>query len=219
VSQSFSLFSVILYFPSHSFPFSVIPFLSQSFPFLSQSFLSFLSHFPSFLSHSFPFSVIPSFLSYFRSFLCHSFFLRHSPARPHLSAPSSFFPSAQLPPRSPASSLFPRARAPVWLRRPTSSGPTPLGTLTLTPASPEDPSTATPFFFRSGHLGSTVVQPPRRASDRQIPRKSSAAPPRSFPSPVFVFRARHHRDFAKKPPPVSCSAAPISSSPAGSGLP
>jgi hypothetical protein len=107
--------SVILSFLSHSL-------FSQSFPFLSQSFLSFLSHFPSFLSHSFPFSVIPSFLSYFRSFLCHSFFLRHSPARPHLSAPSSFFPSAQLPPRSPASFLIrartPRAAPPPYKREP-----------------------------------------------------------------------------------------------------
>jgi hypothetical protein len=155
--------------------------------------LSILSH-PFYSQSFFLFSVIPSILS-------HSLSLT-PPVGPFsllfLLRRNSF-------PKSPASHS-PWARTPRQRRRPTSSGPTPLRTL-IPALQPEDPRTAAPFFFRSGHLGSTVVQPPRRASDRQIPHKSSAAPPRSFPSQVFVFRARHHRDFAKKPPPVSCSAA------------
>jgi hypothetical protein len=130
--------------------------------------LSILSH-PFYSQSFFLFSVIPSILS-------HSLSLT-PPVGPFsllfLLRRNSF-------PKSPASHS-PWARTPRQRRRPTSSGPTPLRTL-IPALQPEDPSTAAPFFFRSGHLGSTVVQPPRRASDRQIPRKSFPSPSRSSPS-------------------------------------
>jgi hypothetical protein len=175
-------------------PFSVIPFLSLSFlPF--PVILSILSH--SFFSQSFfLFSVIPS-------------------------ADPTCRPLPLLPPSSPALN-FPRdlRRAslsgparPGQRRRPTSSGPTPLRTL-IPALQPEDPSTAAPFFFRSGHLGSTVVQPPRRASDRQIPRKSFPSPSRSSPSSApkpcaSVSTGIREEAAAGEPPRRSNSSPPV----------
>jgi hypothetical protein len=84
------------------------------------------------------------------------------PAGTHGSAsspPPSSSPCATAPARSPAT-LSPRARAPVWLRRPTSSGPTPLRTLTLALASPEDPQRRRPPFPPPHHLPCATVGTP-----------------------------------------------------------
>jgi hypothetical protein len=75
--------------------------------------------------------------------------------------------------------LGPHAKAapPPYKRNP----PSPR-TLTLLLHRPKIPSTAAPFFLRSGHLGLTVVRPLRRALGHHSPHKSSTSPPRSFPS-------------------------------------
>jgi hypothetical protein len=139
VGQSLLLFSDIHSFLSHSFfsqsfiLFSVIPsFLSHSF--FSQSFLLF-SVIPVL------FSVIPVLFSVIPSF---SVIL---PARPHLSAPSSsFFPSAQRLPKSPAVVIQPgpaRQGSAADLQKELLSPQNP----NPSPATPETPAPL-PFFLR-----------------------------------------------------------------------
>jgi hypothetical protein len=173
------------------------------------------------VSHSF-FSLSHSFFSLSHSFYSQSFLLSQSfpqldpTCRPLL--PSSSTGRATAPETSGELSRFGPARRCGPL--PYKKVPRPR-TLNLAATAPLETRSAAASFFPPPRrrLGLTADRPFRCTPDHHNPRVRSLSPPRTFPSPVFVFRALHHRDFAKKPPPVSCAAAPISPSPAGLGLP
>jgi hypothetical protein len=189
---SHSLFSQsFLSFLSHSFPFSVISLPFSVIPFLSQSFL--------------PFSVIFVLSSVILSF---SVIPQLDPTcRPLL--PSSL--ALNVPRDLRRASLSGPAR-PGQRRRPTRGNPLRSGTQNPNPNScvARGPPAPPPLLpRRADSLGLTVAPPLRRATD--LNRPASAPPPRleasqaqqSCPEPL------HHRDSTKKSPPVSRSAPEI----------
>jgi hypothetical protein len=144
---------------------------------------------------------------------------------PHLSAPPSFpFPPFFSGVQRPSRNLRPAA---IQLGPTRQCDPTVLQKRSFitwcpnpSPATPRRPLRAAAYLLR--RTGPSASLSNHHSAAPPTPISPASAPPYRLeasraqhlcPEPL------HHREFTKEPPPVSCTAASISSPPAGLGLP